>query len=51
MCPPTGMLFSPRFESRAKLYKAAGGMAGQMERKEYVYLINAGKGEGAAAER
>jgi len=51
VCPPTGMFFSPHFESRAKLYKARGGMAGQIERREYVYLIDAGKTEGAAAER
>lgn len=50
-CVPRLGCFFPHFESRAKLHKAAGGMAGQMERKEYVYLINAGKREGAAAER
>lgn len=43
--------FFIHFESRAKFYMATGGMAGQMERREYVSLIDAGKREGAEAER
>lgn len=45
-------LFFFHFESRATFFfMATGGMAGQMERREYVSLIDAGKREGAEAKR
>lgn len=46
MCSPNwDVFFFPHFESRAKFYKATGGTAGQMERREYVCLIDAGRRE------
>lgn len=41
----------PHFESRAKLCKATGGIAGQMGRRECVRLIDAEGREGAVVER
>lgn len=48
---PDWDVFFPHFESRAKFSEATGGTAGQMERREYVTLLEAGKREGAEAER
>ncbi len=48
---PDWDVFSPYFESRAKLYKAMGGMAGQMGRRGCVYLIDAETKEGGSGRK
>lgn len=43
---PNWDVFFPHFETRAKLHKATGGLAGQMEGREYVFLNQWGRERG-----